>query len=84
MSNKKKQPKSKNYLYITSMAFPNNMVRIRNGRVTPITVPEDKLRYLKNILDSKTCSSWTKEMTIKKIMGGMLLPSSNPFCTGVL
>jgi hypothetical protein len=33
------------------MAFPpNNQIRIREGKVTPITVPDDKLEYLNSIL----------------------------------
>jgi len=53
------------------MAYPHNMVRIRNGTVTPITVPEDKLQYLKTILDSKILSTTVrKAATIKQVMGG--------------
>jgi hypothetical protein len=52
------------------MAYPSNQLRIREGKVTPITVPQDQLEELKKVLESKNYSSWRKDAMIKQVMGG--------------
>ena len=53
------------------MAYPpNNQIRIREGKVTPITVPEDQLQQLKEILNSNKYTPSGKETMIKQVMGG--------------
>ena len=42
------------------MAFLNTQIRVRDGKVTSITIPEDQLQELK-FLESKTNTGWSKE-----------------------
>jgi hypothetical protein len=53
-----------------SMPYPNNQVRIRDGTVTPITVPKDQLEELMKVLESKNYSTWRKDAMIKQVVGG--------------
>lgn len=56
------------------MAYLNpnssNQIRIRDGKVTPITIPEDQLKYLNQVLESNRYGPLKKEATIRKVMGG--------------
>ena len=55
------------------MAYLNpnsNQIRIREGKVTPIKVPEDQLKYLNQVLESNRYGPWRKEAMIRKVMGG--------------
>jgi hypothetical protein len=52
------------------MAYPSNQIRIRDGKVTPIVIPDHQLAELKKVLESKTNSSWRKDAMIKQVIGG--------------
>ncbi len=52
------------------MAFPNNMLRIRNnGTVKPLDIPEDNLKQLKEFVSSNKHTFTQKEIMIKKVAG---------------
>jgi hypothetical protein len=52
------------------MSYPSNQIRIREGKVTPIVIPEDQLAELNKVLESNNYSSWRKDAMIKHVMGG--------------
>ena len=52
------------------MAFPNNMLRIRdNAIVRPLNIPPDKLREFNEFVASKKHTSMIKREEIKKLAG---------------
>jgi Translation machinery associated TMA7 len=52
------------------MAFPVNMLRIRNnGTVKPLDIPKDKLKDLQEFVSSNKHTSTRKQNMIKKIAG---------------
>jgi hypothetical protein len=51
------------------MEYPNNQVRIRDGTVRPITVPQDQLEHLKEVLNSNKFTPSRKETVQKRITG---------------
>ena len=62
------------------MAFPNNMLRIRdNGTVKELNIPKDKLEVLEKILSSDRIMDTTKNQIIRKLTDG----SSCCICRGI-
>ncbi len=60
------------------MAFPNSQVRIRDGTVRPINVPEEELQQLRDILNSNRFTPCRKEAAQKKVTGCCCVCGSIP------